>query len=100
METQTLEASFPHDEIRGVQSLALEFIAKHPEGCILEIPTGTGKTAIGWAALRAAEAEGQKGLVYVTPTKMQAEQIMQGYAKRGNKVALTVLGRAEYECLY
>jgi Rad3-related DNA helicase len=100
MENQTLEANFPHDEIRGVQGKALEFIAKHPDGCILEIPTGTGKTAIAWAALRAAEAEGQKGLVYITPTKMQAEQIMQGYAKRGNKIALTVLGRAEYECLY
>ncbi|MCC7522259.1 DEAD/DEAH box helicase [Candidatus Uhrbacteria bacterium] len=101
MEQQRLEASFPHDEIRSEQATALKFIAAHPEGCIIEATTGSGKTAIGWAALKAAEKMGQKGLVYVTPTKTQAEQVLKGYAKSGNnKVALTVLGRAEYECLY
>jgi Rad3-related DNA helicase len=100
MEKQKLEASFPHDEIRPEQAKALKFIAEHPEGCIIEATTGSGKTAIGWATLKAAERMGQKGLVYVTPTKAQAEQVMKGYAKSGNKVAMTVLGRAEYECLY
>jgi Rad3-related DNA helicase len=100
MEQQSLESSFPHDEVRPEQAKALTFIAEHPEGCIIEATTGTGKTAIGWAALKAAEKMGLKGLLYVTPTKAQAEQVMRGYAKSGNKVALTVLGRAEYKCLY
>ncbi len=100
MEHQSLAASFPHDEIRPEQGKALGFIAEHPEGCIIEATTGSGKTAIGWAALKAAEKMGQKGLVYVTPTKAQAEQVMKGYAKSSGKVALTVLGRAEYSCLY
>lgn len=100
MENQTLEASFPHDSIRPGQAKGLAFIADHPDGCIIEATTGEGKTAIGWAALKAAEKMGKRGLVYVTPTKAQAEQVLAAYSRNGKKVALTVLGRAEYECLY
>lgn len=87
--------AFPHDDVRPVQERALDFAAKQPNGCLLEIPTGEGKTAVGMSILRALSRKGKGPLFYVTPTKTQVEQIVAKHPEVSK-----IFGRSEYECLY
>lgn len=93
---ERLLAHFPFREPRATQRQALETVAASTRagGAILEIPTGEGKTAIGIAALRAVQGRG--GRFYVTPTKVQAEQIAREFP---DDVHL-MYGRGEYPCDY
>lgn len=90
---ERLVAHFPFREPRAIQQAAFETVAASAHGALLELPTGEGKTAIGIAVLRAVEGPG--GRYYVTPTKVQAEQIARDYPG----VDL-VYGRGEYPCDY
>ncbi len=62
---------------------------------IIESGTGTGKTAVEYTLLRAAEAKGGKTLFLITPNKTLVDQIRKEFP--GLKVAL---GRNEHPCLY
>lgn len=62
---------------------------------IVQMGTGSGKTAVGYTFLKALADNGWKGLVYVEPRKLLVEQI----AKQHPDVKV-VFGRNEYPCLF
>lgn len=85
-------AKYPH--MREIQKKALEIIGK-VKRAILELPTGVGKTVIGYVYLKALEKLGMKHLFYVTPTKALVEQV-----RTLHPDVKTVFGRNEYSCIY
>ncbi len=91
-----MEGCFRHPSPRRVQSTALQFIAEAETGLTLEMPTGSGKTDVGIAMLRAAQAKGECGLFYVTPTKAQVAQIHQWFPDEVTRL----FGRNDHSCLY
>lgn len=92
---EALLAHFPHEHIRIVQRDALTELANTDKSSTFELPTGSGKSAIGMAVLRALSAEKKPGNFYVTPTKAQLAQLRQMFPD-----LIEVMGRSEYECLY
>jgi len=87
---------FPHPDRRPIQDLMARSLVDDACRGVHEAGTGTGKTAHGIAALRAARAAGATGpLFYVTPTKAQVNQIQRRYP--GLRV---VYGRNEHPCRY
>jgi Rad3-related DNA helicase len=91
--------SFPfalYEEIRPGQEAALKHIAKHNGNALLELPTGTGKTDVGYSFLQAVENRGGEGtLFYIVPTKALVDQVHQLHPD------MTVAyGRSEYPCHY
>lgn len=92
-----LQDHFPHPEIRPRQAQALRILEANERRLLLEMPTGEGKTAVGMAVLKAQSAAGEGPNYYITPTKAQAEQVMKAY---GGGDVVSVVGRAEYPCLY
>ncbi|MBI2624504.1 DEAD/DEAH box helicase family protein [Candidatus Parcubacteria bacterium] len=92
-----LKASFPrhiHPHMRSVQEQGLDFAEKH-RSCVLEAPTGTGKTDIGYTVLRAHRRLNEGPLFYIAPTKTLVEQV--GHMCPDLRIAY---GRSEYDCLY
>lgn len=90
-----IEKNFPHSRMRNVQRQAFEEIIS--EGVqILELPTGSGKTAVGLALLQSLAKQGKAPLFYVTPSKVQVEQIVRTYPDNVSEM----YGRNEYQCLY
>ena len=90
-----LLTSFPHPNIRKGQEEVLAEAARTDNPFTYEGPTGTGKSAINMAILRALSARRKPGLFYVTPTKAQLEQLRSMFPE-----LIQVMGRSEYECLY
>lgn len=96
-----LQACFPkHGEYRhgprAIQGDIMAFLADNNGLAIIEAPTGTGKTAVEYAYLRACEKRGAKHCFLITPNKTILTQIVnEGF--EGAKVAL---GRNEHLCLY
>lgn len=94
-----IRASFPRDkypEIRENQDAVFEFIEKHPDEInILELPTGTGKTAVGYAYLKARMKVSDGSLIYVAPTKALVDQVSKMHPD-----FTVAYGRHEYNCLY
>jgi len=95
----SIRSSFPratYPVIRENQVTALTFIEKHPDEInILELPTGTGKTAVGYAYLNMRMKLGNGSCIYMAPTKALVEQV-----SRMHPEFTSVYGRSEYECLY
>lgn len=100
-----LQAHFPRmGKYRSVwkgQQEMLEFVAENGSA-IIESPTGSGKTAVEYAILKAAESGGGPStalgtgpLFFVTPNKVQVEQICQEFPELKK-----ALGRNEHPCLY
>lgn len=94
-----LQTSFPtsgkyHNGPWKSQEEILDFVAKH-SSCIVQSPTGTGKTAVEYAILKAAQNRGDRSLFLITPNKTIVEQISREFPDV--KVAL---GRNEHLCLY
>ncbi len=92
--------SFPYDrynEVKGNQHAAFEIIERNGgSGVTLELPTGTGKTAIGYTFLKDIERQGAAGpLFYIAPTKALVEQVHSLHPD--TQVAY---GRGEHPCLY
>lgn len=78
------------------QRSAFAFLKESDQGInVLELPTGTGKTAIGYSYLRAKQAEGAKTLFYLVPNKTLAEQV-----KTLHPEVYSVYGRNEHPCLF
>lgn len=90
-------AAFPsdiHPDRRPNQDIALELLEKHDGRLTLEAPTGTGKTAVGIAFLRALEKKRQRPLFYIVPNKTQVQQVADMYG------ITPAFGRNEHLCLY
>lgn len=98
LDLEGLKAAFPWDqypEMRDNQKKALEMIAKENGSVTLELPTGSGKTALGFTVLKALQNQGGKGLFYLAPTKTIVEQV-----KKLHPEVKVIFGRNEYPCLY
>lgn len=89
------DAVFPHREMTANQREAFRLIAKWDGRVTLELPTGSGKTAIGYAFLRALAEAGQGPLFYICPTKTLVDQV-----HRLHPDLVPMYGRHEYDCLY
>lgn len=98
LQHQDLLKSFPrglHPQMRSNQEEALRLIALQDGSATLELPTGSGKTAIGYTFLKALEMTGAGPLFYITPTKAQVDQV------HGMHPDMRVAyGRSEHPCLY
>lgn len=77
------------------QREAFEKIARQASSLLLEAPTGTGKTAIGFTVLMALVKAGYSGLWYVVPNKALVDQVAALHPE-----VTRVYGRNEYPCLY
>lgn len=85
---------FPHRRMRPNQRTALEILSQTQEDSILmELPTGSGKTALGYTFLSAHKTE--EPTYYVTPNKALVNQV-----KTQHPNVTTIYGRSEYPCLY
>lgn len=90
--------TFPRNQypkIREIQKKALEIVGKQQGSVVLELPTGTGKTAIGYTILKTLEKAGKGPLFYITPNKTLVNQL-----KKLHPEVKIVYGRNEYPCLY
>lgn len=86
---------FPFPTVWENQGPALETIFRVLIA-LLELPTGTGKTAVGYTFLKTLLENGIKGaLLYITPTKTLVDQV-----KELHPEVKVVYGRNEYPCLY
>ena len=79
----------------GNQEKALRIISKESNSVTLELPTGTGKTAIGYTFLKTLEDAGKKELFYINPTKTLVDQV-----KSLHPDVKVIYGRNEYPCLF
>ncbi|MBI3573185.1 MAG: DEAD/DEAH box helicase family protein [Candidatus Kerfeldbacteria bacterium] len=74
---------------------AAELIEKNDGRVTLELPTGTGKTAIGYSFLKDMAKMRQGPLFYVVPTKTLVDQVV-----RLHPDLTPAYGRGEFPCLY
>ena len=74
---------------------AFRIIAKHDGQVTLELPTGTGKTAVGYTALNAVAQSAATSLFYIVPTKTLVDQV-----KDLHPDMHVAYGRHEHDCLY
>lgn len=97
---------FPYDQypiMRKNQNKSFELIAKTAGSATLELPTGSGKTAIGYTFLKALRetlagwlaAGDTKQFFYIAPTKTIIEQVHKLHPE-----IRVAFGRNEYPCLY
>ena len=92
-----LTSAFPRRQVGPIwdnQREALEQIARHGS-MLLELPTGSGKTAVGMAVLRALAKRGDGPLFYIVPTKSLVGQVKEMFPE-----VVEAYGRNEYDCLY
>jgi Rad3-related DNA helicase len=94
-----LKSQFPKDGefkygMRPAQEQGLRFVADQGSS-VLELPTGSGKTAMEVTIARTAAKHGQKCFV-VAPTKTIVDQIV----KRFPDDFTVALGRNSYPCFY
>lgn len=90
--------SFPlkrYPRIKPNQQAALEIIERHEGSVTLELPTGSGKTAIGYTFLKHLEEQGKGPLFYIAPTKALVEQVQSLHPD-----VRVAYGRGEHPCLY
>jgi len=93
-----LTDSFPrkqHPALRPAQQQAFELIARNPGSLTLELPTGSGKTAIGYTYLRALANVAPGPLFYIVPNKTLVDTVHKLFPD-----TTVAYGRSEYDCLY
>lgn len=99
-------SNFPWDQypvIRPNQEESLEILEKSWEATpagetltlIFEEPTGSGKTAIGYTALKTLAKAGKGRCFYITPTKTAVEEV-----KKQHPEVKIIFGKNEYPCVY
>lgn len=71
------------------------FIGQRGWPKVMEAPTGSGKTLIGYTFLRAGLAQGEQPLFFVTPNKTLVQQIQNLHPD-----VQVAYGRGEHQCLY
>jgi Rad3-related DNA helicase len=79
----------------GNQEKALRVLSRQNSSATLELPTGSGKTAIGYTFLKTLEQSDCKSLFYIVPTKTLVDQV-----KKLHPDAKVIYGRNEYPCLF
>lgn len=96
---EDLERAFPqtarYPRMWSSQREGLQFIADNNCSASIESPTGSGKSAMEYAVLKAAEAKGGKNLFLITTNKTLVEQMRQEFPE-----LVVALGRHEHPCLY
>ena len=93
-----LEECFPwrqYRKMRPNQREAFEIIADQGGSVTLELPTGTGKTGVGYTFLETMRKLGYGPLFYLAPVKTLVDQV-----KSLHPDIRAVYGRSEYQCLY
>lgn len=93
-----LDAAFPRHQYRtktDAQQMAFTAIEGEEGTIVLELPTGSGKTAIGYTFLTALARQGKKHLFYLAPNKTLVEQV-----KTLHPDVAVAYGRNEHPCLY
>lgn len=86
---------FPYEKFRNNQTIIIKFVAENEWCCLIEGPTGTGKTGVEYAVLKAAGSIGIRPLFFITPTKA----ILEGIARKFPDVTVA-LGRNEHPCYF
>lgn len=81
--------------MRPAQVEALDLITRCDGRITLELPVGSGKTAIGYAFLRTLAEAGVGPLFYLVPTKTLVDQVI-----RLHPDLVPAYGRNEHVCLY
>jgi Rad3-related DNA helicase len=97
MKHPSMTVAFPrhiHPDMKRNQAEALAFLETHG-AALLELPTGSGKTAIGLTYLRAHESTDATTLFYLVPNKTLAGQVKAQYPE-----VSVVYGRNEHPCLF
>ncbi len=92
-----LASAFPRRQLGPMweeQEGAFRHIVRYGN-CLLELPTGSGKTAVGISVLRALAKRGEGPLFYTVPTKALVGQVKKMYPE-----IVEAYGRNEYDCLY
>lgn len=84
-----------YPEMRESQKKSFEFIAKTNSSVTLELPTGSGKTAIGYTFLKALASKISGQFFYIAPTKAIVGQVQKLHPDVN-----IAFGRNEYPCLY
>lgn len=95
---QDLLAAFPRDQYPKMwpnQKDVFAIIGKQQGPMTLQLPTGEGKTVIGYTILKALEKKGLGPLFYIASTKTIVEQV-----KKFHPEVKIVFGRNEYPCPY
>ncbi|MSU75905.1 DEAD/DEAH box helicase, partial [Patescibacteria group bacterium] len=88
------KAKYP--DVLSNQRAAFELIADTQKSVLLEMPTGSGKTAVGHTYLKTLANAGVEGpLFYLVPTKALVDQVKEMFPD-----VTAVYGRNEYDCLY
>lgn len=93
-----LMGSFPfnrYPHMRVAQRIALEGMEKVTGVKVRELPTGSGKGAIGYTLLHALQKKGKKDLFYLCPNKALVNQIVEQHPDMH-----AMYGRGEHLCLY
>lgn len=94
----TMRDCFPHNQypdIRSSQEEALNIMEGAEGSLSLELPTGTGKTALGRTWLEFSRRKGKGPLFYIAPSKATVDQVKQLHPE-----VCAIYGRNEYDCLY
>lgn len=94
---EELASAFPRRQLGPMweeQVGAFRHIARFGN-CLLELPTGSGKTAVGMTVLEALSKRGEGPLFYTVPTKSLVGQVKEMFPK-----VVEAYGRNEYDCLY
>ncbi len=98
MQHLDLQRSFPRNlypSMKDAQTAAFAAIEPEEGIIVLELPTGSGKTAIGYTYLTALKRLGKKRLFYLAPNKTLVEQV-----KTLHPDVSVAYGRNEHPCLY
>lgn len=91
-------SAFPfrqYPKMLGVQAESFEILANGARTNILELPTGSGKTAIGYTFLKHLAKQGAGPLFYIVPTKALVDQV---HALHPDTVV--AYGRNEHPCIF
>jgi|SRR5579872_104615 len=90
--------SFPFDRYTRPlknQLIAFEQIQENNGNITIQMPTGSGKTCVGYTFLKALYEKGKRRLVYIVPNKTLVNQI-----KKLHPDVNVAYGRNEHPCLY
>ncbi len=77
------------------QEKAFDILGEENGTVILELPTASGKTLIGYVFLKEGKANGEGPMFFITPNKTLVQQI-----KELHPDVQVAYGRNEHECLY
>ncbi len=93
-----LMGAFPYNRypyMRVAQRVTFEGMENVLGIKVRELPTGSGKTAIGYTFLHALQKKGKKHLFYLGPNKALVEQVATLHPD-----VHVMYGRGEHDCLY